>query len=93
MKNKCDRAFSIESKKRRKLPSKVIQLKQIEFPDCRHHSFSPPVRQDNNNYNYLLPPNHSEHSKTLILDLDETLLKSTLNEQKKYDELFKVIFI
>ena len=56
----------------------------------KYHSFSPNRIHPNNEY--LLPPPHNLHQKTLVLDLDETLIHSSFQNFKAgADILLKVI--
>ena len=56
----------------------------------KYHSFSPNRIPPNNEY--LLPPPQNPHQKTLVLDLDETLIHSSFQNFKAgADILLKVI--
>lgn len=93
--NSLKRGLSIESKRANtKTTMRVIQLKNIEFSkyNAKPHSLSPAKRTEASSQCLVLPPAANDKIKTLILDLDETLVRSTLTIQTDYDETFKVNF-
>ncbi|MCQ2818852.1 MAG: hypothetical protein MJ252_16425 [archaeon] len=94
--NKFIRGISTNSKKiNSKGTPKRIPIAQIEINDVevKHYSVSPRKNEDSISKEMLLPPKENNKKKTLVLDLDETLVRSTLIEQEEIDYSFKVIFI
>lgn len=68
----------------------------IPQPKEKFHSFSPTSAINDNNYLLLpsLKPSELQSLKTLVLDLDETLIHSGFNQFSiEADIHFKVIFI
>ena len=94
---KFNRGISSESKKMSpKGSSKMIPLKQAEIIDFqnRHYSVSPPKLIESSSRGMLLLPGTTEvKKKTLVLDLDETLVRSTLHPQVHNDYVFQVNYI
>ena len=93
-----DRKRSNSQRKYQKAPDIITQAKPNSFvqPINPHQSAFTPTNRSNrlNSEKLLLPPKSREfgHQKTLILDLDETLVHSSFTPFEKNDIVLNVDF-
>ena len=93
-----ERKRSNSQRKYQKAPDIITQVKQNSFvqPINPHQSAFTPTNRSNklNSHKLLLPPKSQEFSKkkTLILDLDETLVHSSFTPFEKNDIVLNVDF-
>ena len=93
----CEKKRSNSQKKYQKAPDIITQVKPNSFiqPPNPHQSAFTPTNRSNklNAQKLLLPPKaHNSTKKTLILDLDETLVHSSFTPFEKNDIVLNVDF-